>query len=89
MNEIEVGGGVVRARVGLDSSPRGMAVNVLGWVTALKDGERKLTPVDVKAVRLRNFIEGADPSFMRMMGGAAGGDESSRDSMAAAVLVVI
>ena len=34
--------GVVRAKVGLDSSPRGVAVTPVGWVTAEKDGERIL-----------------------------------------------
>ena len=34
--------GCVRAKVGIDSSPRGVAVHALGWVTSLKDGEAKL-----------------------------------------------
>ena len=38
--------GCVRARVGIDSSPRGVAVHVLGWVTSLKDGEDKLISAD-------------------------------------------
>ena len=37
--------GVVRAKVGLDSSPRGVAVTPVGWVTAEKDGERILHPI--------------------------------------------
>lgn len=36
--------GVVRARVGRDSTPRGLAVISLGWVTAMKDGDTKLDP---------------------------------------------
>jgi hypothetical protein len=36
--------GVVRARVGEDSTPRGLCVHSLGWVTAFKDGEQKLVP---------------------------------------------
>ena len=37
--------GVIRCHVGKDSSPRGVAVHSLGWVTAAKDGELKLTPI--------------------------------------------
>lgn len=37
--------GVIRCHVGKDSSPRGVAVHNLGWVTAAKDGELKLTPI--------------------------------------------
>ena len=37
--------GVVRAKVGIDSSPRGLAIKMLGWVTAEKDGERILEPL--------------------------------------------
>ena len=38
--------GVVRARVARESSPRGICVAPLGWVTALRDGEAKLKPID-------------------------------------------
>lgn len=34
--------GLVRARVGRDSTPRGVCVNPIGWVTTFKDGESKL-----------------------------------------------
>ena len=34
--------GVIRCHVGKDSSPRGVAVHNLGWVTAAKDGELKV-----------------------------------------------
>ena len=36
--------GVLRARVGKDSTPRGVCAQSLGWVTAMKDGEVKLIP---------------------------------------------
>lgn len=42
LEETDLGGGVVRAKVGIDSSPRGVAVHALGWVTVIKDGESKL-----------------------------------------------
>ena len=38
--------GDVRVRVGVDSSPRGVAIKPLGWVTAIKDGDNKLTPIN-------------------------------------------
>ena len=41
MEEVEIDG-VVRAKVGKDSTPRGIALHPLGWVTALKEGEEKL-----------------------------------------------
>ena len=37
--------GCFRARVGRDSTPRGIVCHTLGWVTAFKDGERKLYAV--------------------------------------------
>ena len=37
--------GVIRCHLGKDSSPRGVAVHNVGWVTAAKDGELKLTPI--------------------------------------------
>ena len=40
--------GVVRARIARESSPRGVALSPLGWVTSVKDGERKLVPADGK-----------------------------------------
>ena len=50
---------VVRARIAVDSTPRGVAVHSLGWVTALKDGESKLTPmVEPRRAHLREYIEG-------------------------------
>lgn len=38
--------GVIRCHLGKDSSPRGVAVHNVGWVTAAKDGELKLTPIE-------------------------------------------
>ena len=38
-------GNVIRCQVGKDSSPRGVCVHNLGWVTAARDGELKLLPV--------------------------------------------
>ena len=35
-----------RARVARDSSPRGLAVHPIGWVTSFKDGEQKLIGLD-------------------------------------------
>ena len=49
--------GVVRARIGKDSTPRGLAVISLGWVTAVKDGEVKLEPaVDNGSPAQWNFL---------------------------------
>ena len=45
MEELCVDGdseGVLRARVGKDSTPRGVCINPIGWVTTFKDGESKL-----------------------------------------------
>ena len=39
-------GDVVRAKVGLDSTPRGVGIIQLGWVTAVKDGDSKLRVLD-------------------------------------------
>jgi hypothetical protein len=36
------GESIVRAKVGVDTSPRGVATNVMGWVTMVKAGETKL-----------------------------------------------
>ena len=71
--------GVTRARVGVDSSPRGVCVNPMGWVTAEKDGEIKLAPLgsDIlealqpeahggPAQRLRVSKNALDPSFTRL-----------------------
>lgn len=41
--------GVVRCRLGTDSSPRGACVHDLGWVTAYKEGELKLVPIAMGA----------------------------------------
>jgi Ca2+-binding EF-hand superfamily protein len=46
LEEMKMDDGVVRARVGIDSSPRGVAVHAIGWVTAVKDGETKLHGID-------------------------------------------
>ena len=40
---VDEASGVTRVRVGLDSSPRGVAFERVGWCTAEKDGEMKLT----------------------------------------------
>lgn len=55
--------GAVRVRLGDDSTPRGACVHNLGWVTACKDGEPKLTPM------LEEGEEG-DWSFLRGAQGA-------------------
>lgn len=64
INRQQTEDGVERVRVGQDSSPRGIAVHNLGWVTALKDGERKLTTVLERGGsprhHVRGFIEGMD-----------------------------
>ena len=46
LNETEHEDGVIRARIGKDSSPRGVCVHPLGWVTSVRDGEMKLAPAD-------------------------------------------
>ena len=66
--------GDVRARVGKDSTPRGIALVPLGWVTAVKDGEDKLEEVlpsssasagPSHSMPMRSYIEGMPPP-MRM-----------------------
>ena len=51
IDEIMDPSGVVRARVAKESSPRGICVAPLGWVTAMRDGEAKL-----RGCRLRRGI---------------------------------
>lgn len=46
LEEMLLDDGVVRARIGVDSSPRGVAVHTVGWVTAVRDGESKLLGMD-------------------------------------------
>lgn len=36
---------IVRCRIGVDTTPRGVGVQKVGWVTAMREGELKLTPV--------------------------------------------
>ena len=44
LEEVQLGkGGDVRAKLGLESKPRGVTVTTLGWVTSVKDGERMVT----------------------------------------------
>ena len=38
--------GVIRCKVAKDSTPRGICVAPIGWVTAVKDGELKLEPLE-------------------------------------------
>lgn len=54
LEEAEVEG-TVRVRVGNDSTPRGVIVHSLGWVTAVKDGEWKVAPSNNK--------DGSTPSW--------------------------
>jgi hypothetical protein len=64
--------GVVRARIGLDSSPRGLALIKVGWVTAEKDGELKL------AALISNRGEHAVPSTSVSPGAASVDSLASR-----------
>ena len=44
LDEVTAADGSVRAHIGKDSSPRGLIIDKLGWVTAYKEGEWILTP---------------------------------------------
>lgn len=67
--------GVVRARIGKDSTPRGLAVVSLGWVTAVKDGELKLEPSE---------DNGSPPQWNFLTSSAADATEGSMSSRIAA-----
>ena len=62
--------GVVRCKIGSDSTPRGVAVHNMGWVTAAREGELKLSPVPAD----RNFgaLSSTDPSSPSLVAGATG-----------------
>ena len=72
-----------RAKVGMDTTPRGVAVNAIGWVTAEKDGEVKLKlakegaglpkSATIAALKLSTPVTpaGLDPSFSRLDEGVA------------------
>ena len=47
--------GNLRARVGKDSTPRGVAVYPIGWVTAVKDGVEKIETVLERANTRRDL----------------------------------
>lgn len=53
MEQVTAGNGDVRVRIGRDSSPRGLCVNHMGWVTAKKGDSSKLTPIE-------EVVEGED-----------------------------
>ena len=46
----EAGCVVVRCKIAQDSTPRGVALHPLGWVTAAKEGDLKLSPVSERRV---------------------------------------
>lgn len=77
LDEITDPSGVVRARVAKESSPRGVRVLPLGWVTAVKDGEQKLMPVEdgIGSASTR----GGSPSTRRLPGSPSTrtGDDTS------------
>lgn len=62
LEQVGLESGDVRARVGRDSTPRGLCVNPVGWVTARKDGESKLVTMDDRRLNPGE----CDPSFSRM-----------------------
>ena len=66
LEEFTLEDGVVRARIGYDSTPRGLCVVPRGWVTTEKEGETKLTYARV----LREVIEGASKRIITQSGAA-------------------
>ena len=80
LEEIRLDNHDIRARVGKDTSPRGLGGFDLGWVTAVKDGESKLVPLvsltseaampqSASWSRLRSYDASGplmDPSFSRL-----------------------
>ena len=88
----EVVDGVLRIKVGVDTSPRGVCCSAQGWVTAEKDGEVKLrisregagmpSTATSTALYLRNAKseDVVDPSFLRL--GHADGSRNVSESMA-------
>ena len=70
--------GTIRSRVGKESSPRGFAVDILGWITSVKGGEHKLVPIADEDDAENHFVRRqALPSFVAAVG--------SPDSMASRI----
>ena len=69
--------GDIRARIGKDTSPRGVGGFDLGWVTAVKDAESKLVPL----VSLTASSASASWSHVR----SDGGDASAGTSLASRI----
>ena len=56
LKEVENADGVVRAAVATESSPRGVMIDPLGWVTSFKDGELpKVLELDKKVKAMNNI----------------------------------
>lgn len=76
--------GSKRTRVGKESSPRGFAVEPLGWVTSIKDGEAKLAPLADGAPDATNRTSHLSPRvYPHEQGGSP--RSSPADSMASRI----
>ena len=65
---------VVRCKIAQDSTPRGVLVHTLGWVTAAKEGELKLSPV------LDRHVRGSSRAAMEQADGESGHSATDQSS---------